>query len=60
MKNSINGWVESQPWPELAISEVTVPMVRVNNINQYNPWHYQEKNWVTDEIVKRFEYEYRI
>ena len=58
MKNSINNWPEATPWTELVVSEVDVPMIRVNNQNQYHPMHYQDKSWITDEIVERFEYEY--
>jgi hypothetical protein len=58
MKNSINNWPESTPWTELVVSEVDVPMIRINNQNQYHPVHYQDKSWITDEIIERFEYEY--
>lgn len=58
MKNSINNWPESTPWPELVVSEFDLPMVRINNINQYHPVHYQVKDWVTDAVVERFEHEY--
>ena len=58
MKNSINQWPESTPWSELVISEFDVPMVRINNVNQYHPIHYQDKSWITDDVVDRFEYEY--
>ena len=60
MKNAINSWPESTPWSELVVSEFNLPMIRINNINQCNPLHYQDKTWITDEILKRFEYELRI
>jgi hypothetical protein len=60
MKNAINGWPESTPWSEMVISEVDTPMIRINNINQYHPIHYQNKDWVTKDIVERFEHELRI
>jgi hypothetical protein len=58
MKNSINRWPESTPWPELVVSELDLPMIRINNVNQYHPVHYQDKSWITDDVVERFEYEY--
>lgn len=58
MKNSINRWAESTPWPEMVLSEVDVPMIRINNVNQYHPLHYQNKEWISDDIIERFEYEY--
>lgn len=58
MKNSVNSWPESTPWTELVVSEIAAPMIRVNNVNQYHPWHYQDKTWVTDDVIERFEHEY--
>lgn len=58
MKNSINCWPESTPWPEMVISEFDLPMIRINNVNQYHPVHYQVKEWITDAVVERFEHEY--
>ena len=60
MKNSMNSWPESTHWPELVVSEVDVPMVRINNINQYYPLHYQDKDWISNDIIERFEHELRI
>ena len=57
MKNAINGWPETTPWPDLVISEFNLPMIRINNVNQYHPIHYQYKEWITDDVVERFEYE---
>ena len=58
MKNAINNWPESTPWPNLVLSEFDLPMVRINNVNQYHPLHYQDKSWITDDVVERFEYDY--
>jgi hypothetical protein len=59
MKNAINNWPGSTPWTEMVVSELELPMVRINNSNQYHTFHYQDKNWVTDEVVERFEHEFR-
>ena len=59
MKNSINAWPEATPWPEMVISEFDLPMIRINNVNQYHPLHYQDKTWITDEVVARFEHEFK-
>ena len=58
MKNSINNWPESTPWPKMVINEFDLPMIRINNVNQYHPLHYQNKEWISDDVVERFEYEY--
>lgn len=55
MKNSINNWPEGGPWHELVITELDLPMVRVNNVNQYYPFHYQDKTWITDDLIERYE-----
>ena len=26
----------------------------INNINQYHPLHYQEKSWITDELIGEY------
>lgn len=58
MKNAMNEWPESTPWPELVLTELDTPMIRVANRNQYSPWHYQNKDWLTDEIIERYEREF--
>ena len=54
MKPAINKW-QSDPWPELVVCETDLPMIRINNINQYHPIHYHEKVWLTDEILEEYE-----
>lgn len=57
MKPSINRFSQALPWNELVVYETDLPMVRINNINQYHPLHYHEKSWVTDELIKEYERE---
>ena len=33
MKNSINNWPEGTPWTEMVLSELDLPMIRINNVN---------------------------
>jgi hypothetical protein len=54
MKPAINQWPET-PWTELVVAELDLPMVRINNVNQYHPLHYHEKAWITDDVVKEYE-----
>lgn len=56
LKNSINNWPESMPWPDMVVSELDETMIRINNVNQYHPMHYQCKDWLTDEIIEQYEY----
>lgn len=57
MKSAINKFSSAIPWHELVICETNIPMIRINNINQYHPLHYYDKNWVTPELIKEYENE---
>jgi len=54
MKPAINGFPNIR-WDELVICELDLPMIRINNVNQYHPLHYYEKSWITDETVQEYE-----
>jgi hypothetical protein len=58
MKNAINNWPESVSWTELALTELELPMIRINNVNQYHPVHYHDKTWASDEVIKEYEREF--
>jgi len=45
MKSQIQGWSDHQPWTDYVNVERDGTMIRINNINQYNPVHYYEKNF---------------
>ena len=55
MKSGLNGWSDSSPWYESVIAERDADMIRINNLNQYAPVHYFDKDYVTDEMVKEYE-----
>jgi len=57
MKSAVNKFSETSPWQDLVVCETDLPMIRVNNINQYHPLHYYEKDWVTDELIREYENE---
>lgn len=54
MKSAINNW-PNIPWQDLVVSELDLPMIRINNVNQYQPLHYHEKSWISDKITKEYE-----
>jgi hypothetical protein len=54
MKNAINDWPDDKSWTEMIMTEIDLPMIRINNVNQYHPVHYHDKNWLTDEIIERY------
>lgn len=55
MKSAINGFSKNIPWYESVMCEVDLPMIRINNVNQYHPIHYHEKSWVTPDIIAEYE-----
>lgn len=59
MKPAINQFSTTTMWKDLVVNELDVPMLRINNINQYHPVHYQDKNWASEEIIKEYENEFR-
>jgi len=56
MKPRINGWQEQSKWFETVQSEVDGDMIRINNLNQYSPVHYFNKDYITDEMVTEYEF----
>lgn len=54
MKPEINGWA-NKPFYDTVVVETDLPMVRINNVNQYHPLHYHEKTWANESIVKEYE-----
>jgi hypothetical protein len=57
MKSLINGFSQQTAWPDLVVCETELPMVRINNVNQYHPLHYHEKEWITEELIENYEFE---
>jgi protein-tyrosine-phosphatase len=48
MKSSIQGWDDQQPWTDYVNVEYDYNMLRINNINQYQPVHYYQKEFYSD------------
>lgn len=46
MKPAINGYDEDQVFSDVFNTEQDGNMIRINNINQYHPLHYQDKTWI--------------
>ena len=55
MKPGINKFDEGLTFDEVFVTEFDQGMIRVNNINQYHPFHYYNKNFVTDNLIKYYE-----
>jgi hypothetical protein len=55
MKSEFNGWSDHRSWTETVVHERDQDIIRINNINQYDPVHYYDKTYVTQELVKYYE-----
>jgi hypothetical protein len=56
LKPGINGWGNtSTSWREIVNYEQEGDMIRVFNLNQYNPVHYYDKSFATEELIEYYE-----
>jgi hypothetical protein len=55
MKPSIQNWHGDNDWQDCVVSEFDSGMIRINNINQYHPLHYQDKTFPTDGMIDYYE-----
>jgi hypothetical protein len=55
MKPAINGFDNNLHSSEVFVTEFDQGMIRINNVNQYHPLHYYDKNFLTDEMIKFYE-----
>ncbi len=59
MKNQINQFGgDNQAWTEIVMHERDCDMIRINNLNQYDPVHYFDKNYITDDILNDYRERY--
>jgi hypothetical protein len=59
MKPSIQDWSEVGDWQQMTIVEHDGHMIRIHNLNQYDPIHYYSKSFITDERLQHYEQQYR-
>lgn len=55
MKSEFNGWSDARSWLETVMSERDGDVIRINNVNQYDPVHYYDKNYCTRELIEYYE-----
>lgn len=55
MKSEFNGWSDNRSWIDTVMNERDGDVIRINNINQYFPVHYYDKNYATDELIEYYE-----
>lgn len=60
LKPGINGWSNTErPWKEIVNYEQDENMIRVFNLNQYNPVHYYDKTFATEKVIEHYEQRFR-
>jgi hypothetical protein len=55
MKPGIQGLDDNRSWFDSILSERDGDMIRINNLNQYYPVHYFDKNYATEELITYYE-----
>ena len=55
MKSGFYGWSDSRSWLETVMNERDGDIIRINNLNQYNPVHYYDKTYANQELIKYYE-----
>lgn len=55
MKPAINNFDNDLTFKEVFVCEFDQGMIRINNINQYHPLHYYDKDFVNQDIVDYYE-----
>lgn len=54
MKPGFNNWPDEGQWTETVMNERDGDIIRINNINQYDPVHYYDKTYATDELIEYY------
>ena len=55
MKSGFNGWHDARSWLETVINERDGDVIRINNLNQYDPVHYYDKTYCTQKLIEYYE-----
>jgi hypothetical protein len=55
MKSGFNGWSDTRSWLDTVMAERDGDVIRINNLNQYNPVHYYDKTYATKELIEYYE-----
>lgn len=55
MKPAINNYSNELTFKEVFVTEFDQGMIRINNLNQYHPLHYFDKNFLTEQMIEFYE-----
>lgn len=56
MKSAVQALPNTKPWHEACNVEITYPGIRINGIDQIYPFHYYDKQWPTEQMIKGYEH----
>lgn len=56
MKPAHVGIPESQRWHRRFNTEVSPPHIRINGIEQMHPFHYVDKSWMDQNLIRKYEH----
>ena len=55
LKSGIRGWSDARSVFETVVYEQQDNILRINNVNQYHPLHYYDKEHIVENLVKYYE-----
>ena len=55
MKPGFNRWSDTRSWLDTVVNERDGDVIRINNLNQYDPVHYYDKKYATQELIEYYE-----
>lgn len=59
LKPGINGWGNTDDsWQDIVMHYRDNHMINIHNLNQYDPVHYYDKSYVTEELLNEYERTY--
>lgn len=59
MKGAIQGWAMTEDWQRRVYFELDGTKIKIGFNDQMYPVHYQKKSFITDELIDRYEFEFR-
>lgn len=60
MKGAIQGWAAGTDWTKKLITEIDDDLhITTGFTRQLYPFHYQQKTFITDEVIEKYEHAYR-
>ncbi len=59
MKGAVQGWAIGQDWEDKIYFELDGTKIKLGFNDQLYPVHYQKKNFISDELIDQYEFQFR-